>query len=360
MRDWSSRCPMICLWQLADSAFPTGGVRALVGARGGVAAAAKCRIAGALRRFVRDALEQSGRGVLPLRQRGASRAGTARRARRARRRVPDQPRRQPREPRAGAGVCRDLRARLAVAGAGGARRAGAAGALRRTSAPVIGRHACARSACRSTTAQQLVSLRHRARRALGRRAARHRRQLRGAAAAARLRPRLDAGRRRALRRARRARPGADGAAARPAAGGARSPLLAAVSVLKGVSRAMVLASTIIRTSTDGPEFPTAPGRFRTAPRRSPRDYARARLHGRHRRPGRQRQDRAAARALPRAARRRTASPSSPTTSSRRRTPSSWSAPGAARRSASPRSRPAAARTRPCATTSARTSMRWSS
>ena len=53
-----------------------------------------------------------------------------------------------------------------------------------------------------------------------------------------------------------------------------------------------------------------------------RDYSRARLHGRHRRAGRQRQDRAAAGALP-GLRDTLRSASSPTTSSRTRTPSSW-------------------------------------
>ena len=98
----------------------------------------------------------------------------------------------------------------------------------------------------------------------------------------------------------------------------------------------------------------APSRARHA---AGRDYRHARVHRRHRRPGRQRQDRAAARAVPRAA--RSHSLAVVTNDIFTKEDAEFLVRNEALPpSGSPPSRPAAARTPRSATTSARTSRRW--
>ena len=161
----------------------------------------------------------------------ASRSRAVAGARRDRRPVPDEPCRQPCQSRAGAGVFHDLRPRVAVAGGLG-RWTRWSGKAPGTPAPVMGamlaaldvtaesaRHLCLYGTVRGVLAAAVR---------LGIAGSYDAQRLQHDTTAAML---AVAER---CRRARRARSRADGAAARSAAGVARSPLLAPVSVLKGL------------------------------------------------------------------------------------------------------------------------------
>ena len=158
--------------------------------------------------------------------------------------------------------------------------------------------------------------------------------------------------------------------ARPAAGRARPAVLATVSVVGAFDPESEPGAHLRRCRPRDPMHymphddsdattPRVPASSRAGTPPRPR-LPRARVHHRHRRPGGQRQDRAAAGALPPAARRLQPGRGDQRHlhEGGRRVPGAQ--PGAARRAHHARSRPAAARTRPCATTSARTSTRWSS
>ena len=351
------------VWQLADSAFPAGRLRALVRARSGLAARRSATAGGAARRSCATRSAQAGHGGAAVRLGGASTIRTRSRALDERcDAFLTQPRGQPREPRAGpragSATCErsfptaGVRELCDASGSGGSRHF----------APVFG--AALATAGRRSRGRppRLFLYRRRSRRAVGRRPPGHRRDRsrRSGCSRARRRDARSTHRRRcgdlALDDAR-----ADGAARsicgrRRTTGCTRDCFSRRADIARHcVVQAFRPASRPrITGHPHTHEHHDHPGLFHERDAPLARDYRAARVHRRHRRAGGQRQDRAAARALPRAAR-----PHQP----RRRDQRHLHARGrrvprcATRRSppsASAPSRPAAARTRRSARTSATT------
>ena len=173
------------LWQLADSAFPAGGFAHSGRARSGLAMRRGADGRRAPRFRPRRTLAGRARHLLPLAVGGTRRAGAACRARRALSRVPDQCRREPCEHRAGARVAGNLRPRLAGRRAC-ARSTPRARQLRGHHAPIAGAVLAALDVPLDER-PAAAPLSRDAGRALRRRQARHRRPVRRAAAAGRVR-----------------------------------------------------------------------------------------------------------------------------------------------------------------------------
>ena len=329
-----------------------GRVRAFVGARGGVAerGGAGLRCAAAVRASTRSA-ERARRAAAG--QCGASRSRAARRARRDRRAFLTNAVANRASRVQGRAFCHDLRARLAVAGDRGLTRgpAGRRSRRRRSWAPCW-----PRSACRSTTAQRLC-LYGTARGVL---AAAVRLGIAGSYEAQRLQDDMRAAMLAVAERCARST-SAIWRRRRRCSTCCRRRTIGSIRACfspEGGSPCLVRASTIIRTITTRPGVPpSGAGAF------PERDTPLAATIARAPSPS-------ASAARSAAARRRCCSRSAARCATRTprgrhqrhlheggcRVPGAQ--PGAARRSGSPRSRPAAVRTRRCATTSARTSRRW--